>query len=241
MIVIAMLWWWKRRSILFWAFARMKGQVEHMESLLYQLTLELDESSQQMYLHRQLQEWIDVCAILWMAGALCEAMRWSYTLPVVLSGLYFSLRILSYVQTLRFNQTILIERLNDFLYAYELSLMRGNHQIKALESANDQAVLVRHSSLVSDYNAQFQKIYTSMKWVVIKKMTLLIERNQHFSSDHLSLEFMEISTELYERYVKGKRLSLERKENAMLIPMLLNMLLMILYIVTPFLLDFIRR
>lgn len=241
MIIVAILFWWNRSKFLHWLFQRLCASMSHIEGILYQLTLELDPRAQQLYLHHQLQEWVELCTITLLLTAACQVLSWPYTAPGVFAGIYVSLRILSYVQRIRFNQTLLIERLNDFMYYYELSLMRGNHQIKALESANEHARVVDFTHQVSEYIQNFQKMYTHMKWVVIKKMTLLIERNQQFSSDHLSLEFMEISTELYERFVKGRRLSLERKENAMLIPMFLNMLWMIMYIVAPFLYNFIRR
>lgn len=240
-MLLAIFFWIKRRKILFYLFRKLNTALPQIEGLLYQLTLELDTKAQLMYLHQQLQEWVDLCAVALALAGVCQLLSWPYRIVWIVAGLYTSLRILSYVQRIRARQTELIERLNDFMYYYELSLMRGNHQIKALESANEHATVVEFSVQTADYIQNFQKMYTHMKWVVIKKMTLLIERNQQFSSDHLSLEFMEISTELYERFVKGKRLTLERKENAMLIPMFLNILLMIMYIVAPFLYDFIRR
>lgn len=112
--------------------------------------------------------------------------------------------------------------------------MNGSHQYRALREATDRTGLFEHYETVNQYIDAANQLYSFVQWMVIKKMAILLERNQSFSNEDLTVEFVELSQEVYQRYAQGERLKLERRENLMLIPMTFNMLLMITYLIAPF-------
>lgn len=132
----------------------------------------------------------------------------------------------------------LIDEVNDFMFIYEMNLLKGMNQANSLRNALEASKLRAPTSepeVVIDF---FEQVYSYAKWMVIKKISILIERNQYFSKEDLSMEFTDVTKELFERYYRMKKLEIEKLENKALIPMTLNLMLMIGYMVIPFIIEF---
>lgn len=216
--------------------------IEHWPAMdwgpLFLLTLSFERSVQALYLIQQLNAGLEIIIIGLLASVSLSyfgAAGWA-GLSLIMIIIVRGLRLL---QQLKNQQAVLLERLKQFLYYYEMALMRGQHQYLALREADQRSGLFQHYADVDQYIAACNQLYSYAQWMVIKKLAILLQRHQSFSNADLSGEFMELARELHQRYVQNQRLKLERRENLMLLPMTLNMLLMILYLVLPFIRDYI--
>lgn len=203
-------------------------------SPLFLLTLSLDPHAQRIYLLSLLNRMSEGLIVMCLVSGLGELFgfrhRWLiliYVAVVMAALLYLTGRI-------KAQQGVLLERLQRFLYFYEMSLMRGTHQYLALREADQRTGLFEHYETVAGYIRASNQMYSHIPWMVIKKMAILLERNQTFSNEDLSGVFLELGQELHQRYAQAERLKLERRENLMLLPMTINMLLMIMYLIAPF-------
>ena len=203
-------------------------------SLLFHLTLSLDQNIHRIYLMNLLNRLLECLIIIFLSAGVGQlfgfSLRW--LLLFIVLAVIGSLLHLS--QQIKSQHARLLERLQRFLFFYEMSLMNGSHQYRALREATDRTELFEHYETVNQYIDAANQLYSFVQWMVIKKMAILLERNQSFSNEDLTVEFVELSQEVYQRYAQGERLKLERRENLMLIPMTFNMLLMITYLIAPF-------
>lgn len=202
---------------------------------LFYLTLSLDRNLQRIYLIHLTNRLIEGFIVLSLLSGIGSIMGFSSNWGVVI-GLMIIIGLFgNMTRRIKRQQHVLLERLQRFLYFYEMSLMRGTHQYLALREADSRTGLFDHYETVSEYIEGANQLYSFVPWMVIKKMAILLERNQSFSNEDLTVDFIELSQEFHQRYAQMERLKLEQRENMMLLPMSLNMLLMILYLIAPFL------
>lgn len=207
--------------------------------LLFFLTLSLDQNTQRLYLLNLLNRLLEGVVILLLsygAGRWFAQTAWLGLLSVF--GIF--LFVVSLMNRVKLHQAILLERFQNFLFFYEMELMKGSHQYVALRSADRRTNLFGHLEDVPSYIAATNELYSHLRWMVVKKMAILLERNQTFSTQDLSGDFVQLAHELHLRYAQDERMRLERRENQMIIPMMLNMLLMMLYLISPFIKEFVK-
>lgn len=206
--------------------------------MLFLLTLSLDRNTQRVYLlnmiNRLLEGLIVMCLIMGIANLVGGEVKWLGLLAIGITTLF----ILSRLNRMKQNQGVLLTRLQSFLYFYEMELMKGSHQFLALREADRRTQVFGHLATVEAYIEASNQLYVFVRWMVIKKMAILFERNRTFSNQDLTTDFIQLAQELHQRFAQGERLRLERRENLMMIPMMLNMLLMMLYLIAPFIQDF---
>lgn len=132
------------------------------------------------------------------------------------------------------NKRNLIEDISKFVFHYELYLIQGENQLHALKKASQYLLVFSSAQTLEEFDDYFQELFTYTKWLVVKRITILIERGRHFSQADLSMDFAQISDELFRKNYQDKKLQAEKLENMMLIPMVGDLLAMIIYIVSPF-------
>lgn len=205
---------------------------------LFLVTLSLDRNAQRVYLisllNRTLEGLIVLCLIGGVSTLIGGELRWLW----LVASFIISFLITRLLGKMKHNQTILLKRLQNFLYFYEMELMKGTHQFLALREADRRTQIFGHLEHVTAYIEATNQLYVHVRWLVVKKMSILLERNQTFSNQDLTGDFVQLAQELHQRFAQGERLRLERRENLMMVPMMLNMILMMLYLIAPFLKDF---
>lgn len=208
-------------------------------SLLFQLTLSLDENTQQIYLMHVLNRLLEGLIVLLMVSGISRRLGFSAGWTGLAGGVGLSGGLIYLSSRMKRGQDELLSRLQRFLFFYEMALMRGDHQYLALREADQRTGLFDHYQTVADYIEAFNQLYGYLPWMAIKKLAILLERNQFFSNEDLTLDFVELAQELHQRYAQTEKIKLERRENLMLIPMSLNLLLMIGYLIAPFIRELI--
>ena len=93
----------------------------------------------------------------------------------------------------------LTEELGQFIFFYELYLIQGENQLQALNRASSRIGVFLGAESLEDHLDNFQRLFTYTKWLVVKRLAILIERAKHFSQEDLTMDFVEISDELLER------------------------------------------
>ncbi len=135
------------------------------------------------------------------------------------------------------SKLLLVEQLSDFIFAYEFELLKGNAQLNSLIEAIKRIDFIDISSDVDGFIKSFNSLFRYSKMLVVKRISILIERNKIFTTANLSMEFIEVGDEINVRFYNRKKVEMEKKENLILIPMIGNMLIMMLYSISPFLLS----
>ncbi|HHX04074.1 MAG TPA: hypothetical protein GX733_07280 [Tissierellia bacterium] len=209
--------------------------------LLFRLTYSTQESVHELFLFSWVMRLIDMGSVFLLSAGLLTLLDIStgYILGAfcftLLAGL---LKLHSRVQQ---NQHRLIEEMSSFVFRYEMALLGGQNQYLAIREAAKSLALFDAKEDVEGYAQELEKLFQASKWMVIKKVIILLERGKHFTGESLSMDFAQVSSELFERYARAKKLELEKRENLILLPMSANMLIMIIYVAVPFLAEFIWR
>lgn len=152
-------------------------------------------------------------------------------LVTILVFLAFFIRLTNEIEE---NKRDLIEDISKFLFYYELFLIQGENQLYALSKSSEYLEVFSPTQTLEEYDDNFQELFAYTKWLVVKRISILIERGRHFSQADLSMDFAQISDELFRKNYQDKKLQAEKLENMMLIPMVGDLLAMIIYIVTPY-------
>ena len=113
--------------------------------------------------------------------------------------------------------------------------MQGENQLRALQKSTSYFPLLHFEERVQDYLEQFQKLFYYTKWLVIKRLVILVEKGSHFTQRDMSMEFAQIADELFSRHYQDKKLQAEKVENLILLPMIVDLLIMVFYLLSPFL------
>ncbi len=209
--------------------------------LLFALSYSTQESVHELFLLEWTMRLMDWLSILFLAVGVSGLI--GISAGYALGGLSFALiagllRLGSLVQK---NQHRLIEELSSFVFRYEMALLGGRNQYLAIREASKTLALFETSEDVDGYSEELERLFLASKWMVIKKVIILLERGKHFTGESLSMDFAQVSSELFERYRRAKKLELEKRENLILLPMSANMLIMIIYVIVPFLMEFVWR
>lgn len=181
--------------------------------------------------------------LLVLLGSLFIA-QWMHLSSTLIYGLYLILIIIQVARWYTLYQEgmiELIEQLHQYVFIYEQHQLIGDHLFLALDSAKRELHFINYTSSTQEYREELDQLFKLSRWVVIKRISLLIDRNEKFGSQELSYLFLDINDELSQKYQQMKQLRLEKSENMMLLPMMVNLIAMVLYMMSPFLVEFIGR
>ncbi|WP_459128671.1 hypothetical protein [Guggenheimella bovis] len=237
MIVIFILY------LIFWpillqkVFQSMRG----IEGFVFLLTNTLVSGWNESYIVHllcKLSQALELLLLLLTVASFVKELAWI----AILTGVFFVLFVFLMIsERQKKSELLLIEKINRHLFIYELSLLRGKHQLQALNEAISSQVIFAPIREVDEHLKDLEHLYNLTRWIVVKKISILIEKNKTFTTRDLSLDFISLSEDIHNRYYRIKKIELERKENLMMIPMMFNMLLMIIYLVSPFISMFFGR
>lgn len=207
-------------------------------NMSFEQALISEDQGASLFMTGRLVEWaVELFFLMVLVISLCII---GISQGIIMTGLVFViiLKVLSSKRKKEQMMHQLIDEINDFMFVYEMNLLKGMNQSNALRFALEASKLRDPTPEPEEVVLYFESIYSHAKWMVIKKISILIERNQHFSKEDLTMEFTDVTKELFERYYRMKKLEIERLENHALIPMTLNLILMIGYMVIPFIIEF---
>lgn len=173
-------------------------------------------------------------SILFSMG-LCHYLGISFQIIVLLIVMGILFLGAKFSSTMEENKARLVKDLSRFVFFYELYLIQGENQLQALNKASVFISSIDPAENVEEYFENFQKLFFYTKWLVIKRIVILLERGMHFTQKDMSMDFAQISDELFRRNYQERKLRSEKIENLMLLPMVGDLLIMVLYIVGPFL------
>lgn len=201
---------------------------------LFYLAYSLDEAYQDLLLTKALYLAYQFVFIMILFYQLALLKGWD---PGLLSLAIFILLVfllVSLSSRIAKNKSRLTEELGQFIFFYELYLIQGENQLQALNRASSRIGVFLGAESLEDHLDNFQRLFTYTKWLVVKRLAILIERAKHFSQEDLTMDFVEISDELFRKTYYDKKLQAEKIENLILLPMVGDLLAMIIYIVSPF-------
>ena len=156
-----------------------------------------------------------------------------YVLALVLPGVVLNKRVISPHGR---NRIRLLEETGDFLHSLEMLIAKGENVRNALgESVKSYGFYKPDEN--KDAGQVIDGLYDVTGEVIFRKISLIIDRLSLFEDEDISLEFLGISEEVSRIYFEERMLGAEKRENEMLIPMVLNMVLMIVSLLTPFLIE----
>ena len=138
------------------------------------------------------------------------------------------------------SQVELISELEILIFKYEQYQIMGMHPIKSLNYASENLSFIRAQDSMRGYIREFDEIFMFTKISIVRKISMLIKRNQTFTSKELDDVFYDISQDIHQKIKAIKKVELEKRENAMLVPMVVNMIFMIVYLISPFLVVFFK-
>lgn len=225
-----------------------RGRVFHYLSALFarrgpkgrDLLFSLSYSTRESVHELMLLSWmLRVWEALSIAALSAPVLEGTYVLGGLGFALLFALLRLS--AKMRAHHLRLIREMSSFVFRYEMALLGGSNQYHALREASQGLSLFEAQEDVDGYIEELGRLFTASKWMAIKKVIILLERGKHFTGESLSMEFEQVSSELFERYSRSQRLELEKRENLILLPMSANMLIMMVYVVVPFLTEYLWR
>lgn len=209
--------------------------------ILFALSYSTQENMHELFLFDWAMKSIDWASALFLGLGVSAILGISsgYALGVLSFVLMGGLVRLSSI--MQKNQHRLIEEMSSFIFRYEMALLGGRNQYLAIREATRAIALFDVKEDVDGYVKELEELFLASKWMVIKKIVILLERGRHFSGESLSMDFAQVSSELFERYRRAKKMELEKREHLILLPMSANMLIMIIYLVFPFISEFIWR
>lgn len=159
-------------------------------------------------------------------------IKFIYLILIVILGITVTLS--NAISRIQKTKVLLIEDISKFVFKYELELLRGQNQISSLKEASGNISFIDIYSDVDEYIDSFNELFRLSKLMLIKRLSLIIERNKMFTTQKLSLEFLELNEDIFDRYYRNKKIEIEKKENLIILPMIGNMIAMMIYAVSPF-------
>lgn len=195
----------------------------------------IDDASIELFVLNFIKKVLEVIIILLLSLVISRFLNLSYLFITFFILMFVFFKISKFMSNYEKNQYKLLNELSQFIFIYEQKQIVGLNLYNALDSACRVVGLIRYSNSVDNYVSEFEKLFVLSRWVVVKRIVLLIEKNNSFASSELSLSFLDISEQISKKYSERKKLNVEKKENLLLFPMMINMIFMILYLIFPFL------
>ncbi len=207
---------------------------EMMEDVLFYLTYSLETEVHELYLQKWCYQMYQFLLSLLFTSFLLKHLGLGRRILVPLSFLFLLLLIALLLGKLQEGKSRLIRELGNFVFYYELFLMQGENQLQALNRARKELGFLSLEESVEDYMLQFNRLFYHSKWLVVKRFVILLDKGMHFTQRDMSLEFAQLSDELFNRHHQDRKLQAEKIENLMLFPMIGDLLIMVLYLLSPF-------
>ncbi len=235
MPIIFLILWIKKELVLNVLSNFLKQRLVFFEGILFYFSYSMEEKMQLLLLDIFLYKAYQILMVILLVGSLISYMNLGFQsfLYLLFIGL---LLIFIYINSeIRENKVRLAMDLNRFLFIYELFLIQGENQFNALNKALEGNEIIPPAESVEDHLDSFQRLFKFTKWLIVKRIVILIEKTRHFSQRDMSMDFAQISDELFRKTYHDRKLEAEKVENMMLFPMIGDLLIMIIYVVSPFL------
>ncbi len=206
--------------------------------IIYFHTRSLNDKKASLYLYDLLSDLINIIIFASIANYFTQRIMGYKYLGLFIGLMIILIKLVRMIKSVDRAKSELLEELNKFLFIYEMEQIIGSNLFNAISVSAKEISYIEVRDNIDDYIIEFEKLFKLTKWVVIKRMIILIEQNKNFTSRELGLNFLNVSDELSNKYYERKKLELEKKENLMLIPMSINLVLMIFYLLSPFIINF---
>ncbi len=206
--------------------------------IIYYYIRSLNEKKAGVFLYNELNDFFNIIIFSLIANFIGGSILGYTYLGIILGVIMSFYKIAKIIKAVDTAKSELLEELNKFLFIYEMEQITGSNLFNAINTSVREISYIEIKTTVDEYITEFEKLFKLTKWVVIKRIIILIEQNKNFTSRELGLSFLNVSDELSKKYYERKKLELEKKENLMLLPMSINLVLMILYLLSPFIFNF---
>ncbi|NLY36445.1 MAG: hypothetical protein GX046_04335 [Tissierellia bacterium] len=210
-------------------------KLHYVDELLFYFSYSLNPKDYEFITIQWIYRLYQFLISLLISSALCRYFGISIQIVVVFALIVFLIILFSISSVVEKNKSRLINDLSRFVFIYELYLIQGENQLQALNKAAVSIQAMGPARSVEEHWENFQKLFSYTKWLVVKRIVILLERGMHFTQMDMSMDFVQISDELFRRSYQDRKLRSEKLENLMLLPMVGDLLVMVLYIVSPFL------
>ncbi len=226
-----------KRNIIASLYALFEKSISEAK-IIYFHTRSLNEKKACLYLYELLNDISNILIFIFLSNYFVKIITgYEYT-GFIIGFIIILFKIVRIIKSVDDSKSELLEELNKFLFIYEMEQITGSNLFNAIRTSTKEISYIEVRDDLDGYISQFDKLFKLTKWVVIKRIIILIEQNKNFTSRELGLNFLNVSDELSNKYYERKKLELEKKENLMLLPMSLNLILMILYLLSPFIINF---
>ncbi len=206
--------------------------------IIYYYIRSLNEQKACIFLYNELNDVFNIVIFSVIGSYVGKSILGYHYLGVFLGVMVLFYKVVKVIKGVDVAKSELLEELNKFLFIYEMEQITGSNLFNAIRISTSEISYIEPQIAIDDYIKEFDRLFKLTKWVVIKRIVILIEQNKNFTSRELGLAFLNVSDELSNKYYERKKFELEKKENLMLLPMSMNLVLMILYLLSPFIVNF---
>lgn len=226
--------WFFREKFLTLAQIFLFEKLHYGEELLFYYTYSMEKSVYEFTATKVLYRSYQLSISLVVSAALFRYFGLSPQMIFFFAFLFLLIIVAMLSSTMEKNKSRLVQDLSQFVFYYELYLIQGENQYHAMEKASQSLQVLGPAETVEEYLMNFHKLFSYTKWLVVKRIVILLEKGRHFTQRDMSMDFAQISDELFRRIYQDRKLRSEKLENLMLLPMVGDLLVMVLYIVSPF-------
>lgn len=210
-------------------------KLQHVDELMFYYSYSMNSIDHEFLTIKLIYRFYQSLISLLISAAICRYFGVSIQTIVVFAFIVILVILIRMSSSIEKNKARLVKDLSQFIFLYELYLIQGENQLQALNKASNSIKAIEPAESVDEYLENFQKLFFYTKWLVVKRIVILLERGMHFTQMDMSMDFAQISDELFRRNYQERKLRSEKLENLMLLPMVGDLLVMVLYIVSPFL------
>ncbi len=240
LIILIFLLIFFKRKILEMLFEKLSKR-NYLFSFMYFYIRSMNENKLKISIYMLINEFVNLVIFSFISATITELFFNDKAIGFVFGILIIFFKGVAVIKRVEEGKAILLEELNSFLFVYEMEQITGSNILNTITFASDSIGYVEVKNSVEEYILEFEKLFILTKWIVIKRIIILIQKNINFTGKDMNILFLDVSDELSKKYYEKKKMDYEKKENLMLIPMSINLVLMILYLISPFVLNFFRR
>lgn len=234
-IVILLVLLFFRGSILQKAKNFLFTKLGYVDELVFYFSYSMNQIDHEFLIIKLVYRFYQFLICLLISAFLCGYLGVSLQSIAIFAFIVFLLVLVRLSSVIGKNKNQLVKDLSRFVFLYELYLIQGENQLQALNKAAGAIKALGPALSVEEYLESFQRLFFYTKWLVVKRIVILLERGMHFTQRDMSMDFVQISDELFRRNYQDRKLRSEKLENLMLLPMVGDLLVMVFYIVSPFL------
>ncbi len=110
-------------------------------------------------------------------------------LGILFGFLIILFKLIKVIKNVEKSKSELLEELNKFIFIYEMEQITGSNLFNAISLASEEISYIEVQKNLDDYIKEFEALFKLTKWVVVKRIVVLIEQNKNFTSRELGLDF----------------------------------------------------